>query len=264
MSLDDYNAAIRPKVQGTWNLHQLFADAKLDFFVMLSSLAGVAGNVSQANYSAGGSFQDAVARHRSARGLPGVALDLGLVKSVGYVAENEGMIPRLQRLGFNALEEEEVLRLVESALEYPLRQETDSQIVTGLRTNLTGQAVADAFWSNDRRFTGVAQVHTSQTASRGSGYDTPDLKSQLASAASSEDQVALLTVAIARKLSDMFLVPAEEISPDQSLTRYGVDSLVAVELRNWLASSTGTDPSIFEIMQSSSLKDLAARTCEKL
>ncbi|KAL3429943.1 hypothetical protein BDV09DRAFT_200122 [Aspergillus tetrazonus] len=264
MSLDDYNAAIRPKVQGTWNLHQLFADAKLDFFVMLSSLAGVAGNVSQANYSAGGSFQDAVARHRSARGLPGVALDLGLVKSVGYVAENEGMIPRLQRLGFNALEEKEVLRLVESALEHPLRQGTDSQIVTGLRTNLTGQAVADAFWSNDRRFTGVAQVHTSQTASRSSRYDTADLKSQLASASSSEDQVGILTVAIARKLSDMFLVPAEEISPDHSLTRYGVDSLVAVELRNWLASSTGTDPSIFEIMQSSSLKDLAARTCEKL
>ncbi|RMJ22961.1 polyketide synthase [Aspergillus sp. HF37] len=109
MSVEDYTAAIRPKVRGTWNLHQVLSDMGLDHFVMLSSLAGITGNVSQANYSAGGTFQDAITRHRSARGLPAVSIDLGMVKEVGYVAETDGVATRLERMGFQALEEGDVL-----------------------------------------------------------------------------------------------------------------------------------------------------------
>lgn len=82
MTREGYVTAINPKVQGSWNLHEIFPSTQLDFFIMLSSLVGVAGNVSQANYSAGGSFQDALARYRNARGLPAVTLDLG-ISSVG-------------------------------------------------------------------------------------------------------------------------------------------------------------------------------------
>lgn len=261
MTLADYTSAIRPKVQGSWNLHEVFSTAKLDFFVMLSSLVGVAGNVSQANYSAGGSFQDALARYRSALGLPAVTIDLGMVSSVGYVSENEAIGTRLARFGFKPLDEDEVLRLVESALAHPRRQVDDCHIVSGLVTDLSTFNQADAYWSKDRRFTAVARMGMLQGDSKA---NTADLKSQLADASSVEDAVALLSTAIAEKLSAMFLVPAEDISPDQSLTEYGVDSLVAVELRNWLASNTGTDVSIFDIMQSSSIKNLGVRTIEKL
>src|SRR4051794_39424590 len=111
MTLGNFNTAIRPKVQGSWNLHQRFTD--VDFFIMLSSLLGVVGSASQANYTAGGAFQDALAHHRRARGLPAVTVDLGMVKSVGYVAENQGVSDRLARIGLRAVSDDVVLRILE-------------------------------------------------------------------------------------------------------------------------------------------------------
>jgi hypothetical protein len=62
---------------------------------MLSSLAGVIGNPSQSNFTAGGAFQDALAMYRVGKGLPGVSLDIGAVKNVGYVASNKTIYDRL-------------------------------------------------------------------------------------------------------------------------------------------------------------------------
>lgn len=103
-------------------LNVQFSESQLDFFIMLSSMTGVAGNSSQANYAAGGSFQDALARHRAAQGLPAVSLDLGMVRSVGYVAETKGVADRLMKSGYRFVEEEEVLRLIEAAITKPIRQ----------------------------------------------------------------------------------------------------------------------------------------------
>ncbi|KAI9872084.1 MAG: hypothetical protein M1823_008265, partial [Watsoniomyces obsoletus] len=86
MTVEQYKAAVRPKVQGTWNLHEQLHD--LDFFVMLSSLSGVVGLASQCNYAAGNSYQDALARYRLSRGLPAASIDIGVVQAVGVVAEN--------------------------------------------------------------------------------------------------------------------------------------------------------------------------------
>lgn len=92
----------------------------LDFFVMLSSLVGVSGHMSQANYAAGNTFLDALARYRTARGLPGVSLDLGGVKSVGFVAEStDDVLGRVIQLGSIPIEIKRVLRLIESGIRNP-------------------------------------------------------------------------------------------------------------------------------------------------
>ena len=107
MTLDDHKAALAPKVNGSWNLHRAFPwRDDLDFYIMLSSLVGVFGLASQCNYSAGGSYQDALAAHRVEQGLPGVSIDLGVVKSVGYLAESaeaERTIGKLEKHGFMTL-----------------------------------------------------------------------------------------------------------------------------------------------------------------
>ena len=55
----------------------------------------------------------------------------------------------------------------------------------------------------------------------------------------------------------MFSLPEDEVDPSASMSHYGVDSLVAVELRNWLSSASQSEVSIFDIMQSKSLVGLA-------
>lgn len=81
---------------GTWNLHELLP-RDMDFFIVLSSLAGIIGSVSQGNYAAGNTFQDALIHYRRAKGLAGTSLDLGIMKSIGYVEENEDIGAKLSQ-----------------------------------------------------------------------------------------------------------------------------------------------------------------------
>lgn len=52
MTIEDYRAAVRPKVQGTQHLHELMPK-NLDFFICLSSVGGIVGSRGQGNYNAG-------------------------------------------------------------------------------------------------------------------------------------------------------------------------------------------------------------------
>ena len=52
MSFEDWIMTVNPKVQASWNLHTVLPKG-LDFFVMISSISGILGHVSQVNYGAG-------------------------------------------------------------------------------------------------------------------------------------------------------------------------------------------------------------------
>ncbi|KAK5625585.1 hypothetical protein RRF57_001301 [Xylaria bambusicola] len=104
---------------------------------MLSSSSGNLGLVSQANYAAGSTYEDALARQRSAHGLPGVAIDLGAVKGVGYVAETAGVADRMRITG-------ETLMLSETAVHNALQAAIahavgHPQVLLGLNTGLGPQ-----------------------------------------------------------------------------------------------------------------------------
>lgn len=98
MSYSDWQTAINPKAQGSWNLHKLLP-RELDFFLMLSSMNGIVGHVGQANYAAGNTFQDALAHHRVQCGENAASLDLGLFTFTGRVARD----PRLLKINARCL-----------------------------------------------------------------------------------------------------------------------------------------------------------------
>ncbi|KAI1171395.1 hypothetical protein F4777DRAFT_582964 [Nemania sp. FL0916] len=265
MTLDDWQTCIVPKVCGTRNLHvQYSTPDSLDFFIMLSSFSGTLGLVSQANYAAGSAYQDALARQRSAQGLPGVTIDLGAVKGVGYVAETAGVADRMRTTG-------ETLMLAESAVHGALQAAIANpighpQILLGLNTGPGPQwdPLGKSPMARDARFTALKWRETGPGAARkdvntnaGAQSQTHTLAHKLGSAESREEAAGLVGRTIAVKLAAIFMLAADEIDLRQSSTRYGVDSLVAVELRNMLVLQAGADVSIFNIMQSESLAALA-------
>ena len=258
MTLEDYNVAIRPKVQGSWNLHQQLSSHELDFFVMLSSLAGIVGYASQCNYSAGGTFQDALARYRTAKGLPGVAIDLGVVKSVGYVAENDGTADRLRKSGHMVLSEDDVLAAVESAITSP----PTTQIMFGLNTG-RGAHWEESSMARDMRFSPLKHRESIQSTASVNKAGSSDLGGKIAAASSFDEAAEVVLQGITKKLMDIFMIAADEVTPSKALSDYGVDSLVAVELRNMLALRAGAEISIFDIMQSASITALATMVASK-
>ncbi|RJE27111.1 polyketide synthase [Aspergillus sclerotialis] len=259
MTWTSYMAALLPKVQGSWNLHELAPD--LDFFVLLSSISGFGGNAGQANYAAGGSFQDALARHRAAQGLPAVSIDLGMVSSVGVVAQDQRVSDHLTKMGLRAVSEEEVLGLVESAIRDPRRTPTTCQVVTGIPSTFTRSDSA-VFWNHDARFSNLGQLgdNPTPTSANGSG---PCVKARLAASTTLNEASQVIEQAFIVKLADMFSRPESEIEPCMPMSHFGVDSLVAVELRNWLVATLEAECSTFDVMQSSSVTALAAKIAGK-
>src|SRR6266508_5638461 len=81
------SAVLAPKVQGAWHLHAATLDARLDFFVLFSSLASVVGSPGQGHYAAGNAFLDALAWSRRADGLPALAINWGPWAGVGMAAQ---------------------------------------------------------------------------------------------------------------------------------------------------------------------------------
>lgn len=252
MSINNYRAAVRPKVHGSWNLHQLLQSKDVDFFVMLSSLSGIVGFASQCNYAAGNTYQDALARHRTCMGLHGASIDIGAVKSVGYLAENKENLERLVKSNHRVLTEDDVLKAIESSIV----SSPQGQIMLGLN---------DASLPlNDARFTALRIREAIDSNTGGSKTSSGGELSGLIELASTfEDAVQAVVESVMKKLADIFMIEEAEIAPSNSVTELGVDSLVAVELRNMLALRAGAEISIFDIMQSPSILELAATVATK-
>ncbi|KAH8655375.1 type I polyketide synthase [Xylariales sp. PMI_506] len=269
MTFDQWRHAVLPKVASTMNLHKHLPG--LSFFIMMSSTAGIFGNPSQANYNAGNAFQDSLARYRTANGQPAVVIDLGIVESVGFVAEasdekKQIIETSLKRGGVGApLALDHLLRLVECSVRHPLRANPDdSQIVTCLAGwDETGE---DSALHRDRRFRTLRlgkSFKSGQAAAAADG-DKENSSFALTQKLTSPDvggvtgAARVIADALVGKMADVFNLVASEIDKAMPMSHYGVDSLVAVELRNWLATAAKSKVSVFEILQTPSLMEFAA------
>lgn len=259
MTLDEFNAATRPKVQGSWYLHKIAQD--VDFFVMLSSLVGVMGGAGQANYAAAGAFQDALAHHRRAHGMPAVTIDLGMVKSVGYVAETgRGVADRLARIGYKPMHEKDVMDVLEKAIlcSSPQFPSPPAAVVTGINTS-PGAHWTEANWIQEQRFVGLKYrqvLHADQSFVSSHKKGPDGVRAQLSRVTSHDEAISIVLKAMTEKLMRMFGLAEDDMSSSKNLAGVGVDSLVAIELRNWITSEIHVDVSIFELMNGNTIAGL--------
>lgn len=86
MTLENFNATVKPRVTGTLNLHSALKDSPLDFFQMWSSWTVMFGTATQSNYLSSNAFMDAFAHHRRYLGLPATSLGLSQVLGIGVVS----------------------------------------------------------------------------------------------------------------------------------------------------------------------------------
>ncbi|ETS73046.1 hypothetical protein PFICI_15221 [Pestalotiopsis fici W106-1] len=254
MTPDQWAIPLGPKYHGSKNFDELLNSPDLDFFIMLSSVTGVLGSHGQSNYTAGSTYQDALACNRVARGLPGVSIDLGAVLGAGYVARTDGVVERTGKAGWRAHTVQEVLRLVELAIRNPMQAE----MVAGIAP----WSVSDAeqlSWRREGRFMALPQrLETSKKNEKQT--NAASLRERLQSAESKLDtMVEGLTI----RLADMFVLSPSDIQQNQPLAALGVDSLVAVELRNWLSANVTPSITIFDVTQSGSLVELAEKVLAK-
>lgn len=256
MTLDAFKTTLAPKVFGTRNLHRHISG--LDFFVMFSSILGITGAPGQSNYTASGAYQDALARFRRTRGLAAVSIDLSMVQSVGYVAGDRRISSRLAQNGISMLQEEELHDILDHAILAPSR----AQIVTGIESG-PGTDWPEVGWLQDSRFDGLRpRMLFSASAVDVKSEQAINLRIALPAEMCLEKATACILGELTKELIRMF--GAIEINPSKDLAFHGVDSLVAVEIRNWLVAQTAVELSVLDLIQSSSVTGVADLVAKRL
>ncbi|EAU32451.1 hypothetical protein ATEG_07067 [Aspergillus terreus NIH2624] len=265
MSFEDYQSVLRSKVSGAYNFHQALLDTPLDFFVMLSSVAGIVGNRGQAAYAGANTYLDALARFRRRKGLAASSLDLTAVEDVGYLAENASRQAQVAKnISGSAMNEADVLALVESAMAGKLG--TD-QCITGLHFE---DASSLPYYASDGKFSHLRDAALARSAAADasgscSSAELP-IAVQLQRASLTEEARELVATGVRHKLAGILMISPEDVKAQpatRSISDIGLDSLNAIELRNWISKEIHAHLQVLELLTSGSVDDLAALILRK-
>lgn len=264
MTYGKWDLTMRSKVQTSWNLHQLLPE-KLDFFILLSSLAGVVGQMASSNYAGGCSFQDALAHYRVARGQRAVSIDIGWMRNIGIIAET-GAYQRQRQAAddMRPIDGAELLALLTICCnpDAPQRLPATSQILFGLGTPVDHLAQGRAPPALLDRPLLAAFSYIPES---GASPDGNILKRTVTDAAAamfrqstdSTERIQIVLRALAVKLAGAMSISPEDVEPGKALSTYGVDSLMAVDLRNWIGTEFSATVAVFDIMGGIPLASIA-------
>ena len=220
-----FERVLWPKVLGAWRLHRATEEMDLELFVLFSSVAGVLGNAGQANHAAANAFLDQLALHRRALGLPGQAIQWGAWSGLGEAEEQRARIEaRLAAGGWGWVAPAEGLR----ALEMVVREDAGSVVAASVDWTRFGAArvAASPFFAEL-----VKRRRDEAPAER------EDFASRLRAApATGREELALAFVR--EEARSVLRLPAAPPA-EARFFDLGMDSLMAVELRNRLNRALG-------------------------
>ena len=281
MSLDQWSAPLKPKVDGAWNLHKALSSENLDFFFLFSSFGCMFGQWGQANYSAANTFIDAFVSYRHSLGLPASTINIGVMGDVGWVAENPEALEKLQAAASYVSQEKDFLECAELMLMRPgpmqqQQQESKrfvqhSQVGFGLRSTLPILSPNNrVVFRKDPRLLVYRNVEadagwTAAATTQGqAGVDPADeeLTRFLQGAAAnmavlrSEEAKVLLARNVGRTLFGFMLRGDDQFDVNAAMADIGIDSLVSIELRNWIRKRLGVEVNVLEITRAGSLLEL--------
>ncbi|KHN94261.1 polyketide synthase [Metarhizium album ARSEF 1941] len=264
MTYQMWNAAYKPKTQGSWNLVKTTADLDSQpFFIFLASSAGVIGNRGQANYAAGNSFKDALAHHCRLRGVPAVSIDLGPVLGAGMLAGDDDMLDKLRAAGFYGIRHDDFLTVVKHAITMDMGHSggtTPAQVILGVGTGglLRQNKPADPYWSRTALYSHLNLIDVPPPDLDGPNEEQgANMKTLLARCSSTEGAVDLIRLGLSNMLAKATNLLPEEVDVDKPPSAYGVDSLVAVGVRNWVLSNCNVEVSVFEVLSNDTIMDMA-------
>ncbi|QSQ13844.1 type I polyketide synthase [Myxococcus landrumensis] len=224
---ESLHEVLAPKVQGAWNLHELSAGMPLDFFVCFSSAASLLGTPGQSNYVAANAFLDGLAHLRQAQGLPALSINWGSWAETGMAARlGSAAEGTPAALGFESIPVERGLDILE-------------RLMGGAGASL---GVFPVDWKRlGEKWPGLARQDFFQGLLGGTPQQprSPAFRAQLEAAAPGR-RLELLRQHVSSQVSrTLGLAESERLSGHERLFDLGFDSLLAVELKNRLASSLG-------------------------
>ncbi|MEC3981728.1 SDR family NAD(P)-dependent oxidoreductase, partial [Amycolatopsis sp. H20-H5] len=227
---DGMATVLRAKLAGARNLHELTGD--LDQFVLFSSGAAIWGSGGQPGYAAANAYLDALAELRASQGLTATSVSWGSWAGTGMAAES-GAVEQLRRAGVNPMDPDLAISALSRALD-------DGE------TTLT---VADVDWARfappftalrpSPLLSALPEVLAALEVPADADVEDSALKQRLLGLPNAERGRVLLEVVRAEVAAALGHESAETVPADRAFRDLGLNSVVAVALRNRLGTVTG-------------------------
>ncbi len=254
LDMDRFTGVMLPKVQGTWNLHRATAHLALDFFVGFSSGAALLGSPGQGNYAAANSFVDALAHVRRASGQHALSINWGSWSEVGMAAEvGEQHRRRWASMGLGMIAPQEGMRM----LQQMLRSARSPQMAAMplMRSRLP---------SNLGPFFASLVSAAPPRAAASAPAASADILRRLG-AVPTQERAGLLAAFLSEQVVKVLALGASyQVDPQRSLMEMGMDSLMAMELRNRIQGAVKVRVAVSDLLEGPSITKLASQVLAEI
>jgi myxalamid-type polyketide synthase MxaE and MxaD len=231
---EDALTTLAAKVEGSFILHRLTCDLRLDFFVLSSAVSSMWGSALQGIQGAANHFMDGLAHHRRSLGLPATSINWGAWEGGGMLIEaGKEALNYLEQIGFGIIPA-------------PQASEIFSRFL-GSETPVE-RAVAAIDWSrykpvfeSRRKMPLFELIHDGETAREGEAIGASSELLERFAASSAADRIEVIRAHVRCRVMEVLGLRADDQGPplDQGFFQLGMDSLMSVRLRRCLEVDLG-------------------------
>ncbi|KAJ4345482.1 uncharacterized protein N0V89_011614 [Didymosphaeria variabile] len=272
MSYPEWVDRTSAKVQGTDCVYAALP-SNLDFFIMTASVGGMAGLISMCAYSAGNAYQDNFARYLNGKGQKAIAIDYGAAQDIGMLAGQDLMYTRLIQTGqYTPVTDKELLALLEYYCDPAVTVQSVEQAQPIIGIEPPGRRIAQgkevpegmkhSLWAH--LYDMGDSNSATDAAETGQTSRSASLKDSINAAPDVAEAEHIVIDALIQRVAKTTSVPPEKMEAERPIHSYGVDSLTAIDLRNWIASAFEYDIAVFEILGEATFKGVGGSIARKL
>ncbi|MDH5603977.1 MAG: SDR family NAD(P)-dependent oxidoreductase, partial [Cyclobacteriaceae bacterium] len=253
---DRYLKVFVPKAVGCWLLHEATKDVDLDHFVSYSSISAIYGNPGQVSYVGANSFLDNFSSYRRSLGLPAMTINWGVIGEVGFVARSGNVGGLLYKQGWKAFTLTQAL----SVLEQMLLTNPVQRVATDSDWEMIG-----SFYPHSATSSRFEHLVKEKELSEGGAAGTGDgaLKTTLLEA-KPEEQLEILLDQLKNTFARVLGTTVGKLDTSEPVTKYGLDSLMANQIRNWVQGNVAVDYSMMKIMKGPTMEEMSLQILGEL
>ena len=232
-------------------MHELTKESELDFFIMYSSVASLFGSAGQANHSAANAFLDSLSFYRKSRGLPALSINWGVWSEIGSAADKGA--DKIEKIpGLGLIDPKRGIRALDSIFS-------------------SGRSQVGIFPMDWNKFTGKFKNSFTKYFAVHEKTQTPETEINIEEsftarleAADDQEQMDLLINYFKEVISEIMGLDTSDLDNEQPLNTMGLDSLMAIELKNKVNMELGVDLNLVRYMEETGIIHLAAELKEQL
>ncbi|KAN0023706.1 hypothetical protein ACTFIV_008093 [Dictyostelium citrinum] len=221
VDMNRLNNAHGAKTIGAINLHNESINRSWNIkkFIMASSVVSIFGSDKQCCYVSACSVIDSLSKYRHSLGLPSLSINLGAISSTGFVSRN------------NAIE-----TMFKSSM---LRLFSPQNVISSLDLFVQNQHQYPNYCLSDFNFEVLPSNLANHFLSKLDYLINIFKKSNQITVVSSDNENEIIRSTILNKISELLSIEESKINEDFQLKQYGMDSLVIVQLKNFLDNQLG-------------------------